>query len=250
MSSAEYFTQSAERLPVNRNCFRTTKYFCLVTDICRCYAHVLDYRYQVHFRKGRAMRICLFGHIWTMKAQISLRIRAVWSGPSLSASRIIGYYRIYEWRAKTRMISCTCAGGSKSAYFAHVRRHGFAWHGPNHAAWPAEKSTDSTDWKVDLRRVPYNYPVSPSVRPLSVSENGHRALLFQCQISDDICRLLFYLNKLSLGKTFICKVERLNDKQRRFRWDGSMSHLDLRCLQKPIIIACGSERVKQLGIFW
>ena len=23
------------------------------------------------------------------------------------------------------------------------------------------------------------------------------------------------------------------------------SHLDLRCLQKPIIIACGSERVKQ-----
>ena len=45
----------------------------------------------------------VFGHMWTAKAQISLRIRAVWSGPSLSAYRIIGYYRINEWRAKTRM---------------------------------------------------------------------------------------------------------------------------------------------------
>ena len=29
--------------------------------------------------------------------------------------------------------------------------------------------------------------------------------------------LFFYFNKLSLGKTFICKVERLNVKQRRSR---------------------------------
>ena len=35
----------------------------------------------------------------------------------------------------------------------------------------------------------------------------------------------FYLNKLSFGKTFICKVERLNVKQRRSRWDGSLSRL-------------------------
>ena len=33
----------------------------------------------------------------------------------------------------------------------------------------------------------------------------------------------FYFNKLSFGKTFICKVERLNVKQHRSRWDGSMS---------------------------
>ena len=26
-------------------------------------------------------------------------------------------------------------------------------------------------------------------------------------------------------------------------------HLDLRCLQKPIIIACGSERVKKVDMF-
>ena len=31
--------------------------------------------------------------------------------------------------------------------------------------------------------------------------------------SFDICRLLFYFNKLSFEKTFICKVERLDVKQ-------------------------------------
>ena len=35
----------------------------------------------------------------------------------------------------------------------------------------------------------------------------------------------YYFNKLSFGKTFICKVERLNVKQRRSRWDGSLSRL-------------------------
>ena len=45
---------------------------------------------------GRAMRTRVFGHMWTRicghlrtaKAQIRLRIRAVWSGPSLSAKII------------------------------------------------------------------------------------------------------------------------------------------------------------------
>ena len=36
---------------------------------------------------------------------------------------------------------------------------------------------------------------------------------------------VFYFNKLSLGKTFICKTDRLNVKQRRSRWDGSLSRL-------------------------
>ena len=35
----------------------------------------------------------------------------------------------------------------------------------------------------------------------------------------------FYFHKLWLGKTFICKVERLNVKQHRSRWDGSLSRL-------------------------
>ena len=37
--------------------------------------------------------------------------------------------------------------------------------------------------------------------------------------------LFFYFNKLSFGKTLICKVERLNVKQCRSRWDGSLSCL-------------------------
>ena len=49
-------------------------------------------------------------YLWVYaKAQISLRMRAVWSGPSLSASRIIGHYRMYEWRANARMRLCACA---------------------------------------------------------------------------------------------------------------------------------------------
>ena len=66
----------------------------------------------------------------------------------------------------------------------------------------------------------------------------------ECQISDAICRLLFYINKLSLGKKFIRKFERLNVKQRRSRLDSSLRAVSsaLSCLQKPIIIACGSER--------
>ena len=35
-------------------------------------------------------------HARTAKAQIRLRIRAVWSGPSLSAARIIGDNRMYQ----------------------------------------------------------------------------------------------------------------------------------------------------------
>ena len=40
-----------------------------------------------------------------------------------------------------------------------------------------------------------------------------------------------HFNKLSSGKAFICKFERLNVKQSRSRWDG----LDLCCLQKLLL---------------
>ena len=50
----------------------------------------------------------------TAKAQISLHIRAVCSGPSLSANWIIGYYRMYEWRADSQMILFACARWCKS----------------------------------------------------------------------------------------------------------------------------------------
>ena len=55
-----------------------------------------------------------------------------------------------------------------------------------------------------------------------------------------VCVFIFF--KLALGKTFICKVERLHVKQRRFRWDGSMSRLIwiYAICEKT---ACGSEIV-------
>ena len=74
-----------------------------------------------HF--DRAMRKRVFRHIRIAKAQISLRIYAGWSGPSLSADRIIGYYRMYESRANVGFVRCACAGWAESAYFAHARRH-------------------------------------------------------------------------------------------------------------------------------
>ena len=76
------------------------------------------------------MRKRVYEQMRTAKAQISLRIRAVWSGPLLSANRIIGYYRVYEWRAKAQMILCACARWSEPALFAHPRRHLFTWNGP------------------------------------------------------------------------------------------------------------------------
>ena len=48
----------------------------------------------------------------------------------LSANRIIGFYRIFECRAKARMILCACAEWSESPHFAHARRHLFALRGP------------------------------------------------------------------------------------------------------------------------
>ena len=79
------------------------------------------------FDMGRAMRKRVFRYMQTAKTQISLRIRAVWSGPSLSAYRIIGHYRMNQLRAKARMRLQACAGWILSVHFAHVRRHLFSW---------------------------------------------------------------------------------------------------------------------------
>ena len=46
----------------------------------------------------------VLGHMRTAKSQISLRIRAVWSGPSLSANRIIGHYRMYQFPEETLVL--------------------------------------------------------------------------------------------------------------------------------------------------
>ena len=82
---------------------------------------------------GFAMYV--FGNMRRANAQISLRMRADWSGHSLSANRKRGYYRMYERRAKDRMILCACAGWYESVHFVHVRGHFFAWHGPYIYLW-------------------------------------------------------------------------------------------------------------------
>ena len=78
---------------------------------------------------GCTMLQSIIRHMRTGKAQISLRICAVWSGPSLPDNRIIGFSRKYEWRAKARMILCACSW-SESVHFAHVERYILAWCGP------------------------------------------------------------------------------------------------------------------------
>ena len=59
---------------------------------------------------GPAVLKWVFRHMWTPKAQISLPILAVWSGPLLSTNRTIGHYRMYQWRANAWMRLCTCVG--------------------------------------------------------------------------------------------------------------------------------------------
>ena len=61
----------------------------------------LWYRCHLVQYMDRVMRKRVCGHMPTVKAQISLRI--TWSGFSLSAKRIIGHYRMYQWRWNARM---------------------------------------------------------------------------------------------------------------------------------------------------
>ena len=75
---------------------------------------------------GHAMRQSAFGHMRTAKAQISLRIRAGWSGRSLSASIIIGYYWLFQWRVNVQIRIWACVVWFQYAHFAHARRHVFA----------------------------------------------------------------------------------------------------------------------------
>ena len=56
------------------------------------------------------MSKCVFEHMRSVKAQISLHIRTLWSGTWLYANRTIGHYRMYQWRANAHMWLCACMG--------------------------------------------------------------------------------------------------------------------------------------------
>ena len=46
--------------------------------------------------------------LYEMGHRISYKIARVRSGPLLSANRIVGLYRMYQWRANARIRLCTC----------------------------------------------------------------------------------------------------------------------------------------------
>ena len=66
-------------------------------------------------RMSRVIGKRVFRYMRTVRVQISLRIRAVWSRPSLLANRIIWYYRLFQWRA--------FAGWCEFAHFLQARGH-------------------------------------------------------------------------------------------------------------------------------
>ena len=76
----------------------------------------------------------------------------------LSANWITGYYRMYEWRAKARMILCTCAGWYESLHFAHVQRHFFAWCSPF-----CDPTGAFSERKLGLLHVNWNFQNIPGV---------------------------------------------------------------------------------------
>ena len=77
---------------------------------------------------GRAINV--FGHMQTAQAKFSLCVRAVWSGLSLSANRITGYYKMYEWRSEALIVLCACAWWTEHAHFVPMFQHTFfAWRG-------------------------------------------------------------------------------------------------------------------------
>ena len=74
---------------------------------------------------SQAMKKCVLCHMGTTKAQISLRIRAVWSAPLLFAAKIVRYNisRFYSQNFKTLASFCGCAGRFLSNLVANSRRH-------------------------------------------------------------------------------------------------------------------------------
>ena len=133
--------------------------------IARCWLSsrkVLGAENRMFGYMGGAMRKRVCGHMWTVKAQISLRVCAGWSGLSLLTNSIIGYYTLYEWGATEQWtIIFECARWTESAPFAHVWRHYFAG--------AALKPTRSSWSQVHLY---YCYLMGHDTRPNEITWSG------------------------------------------------------------------------------
>ena len=104
---------------------------------------------------GGAIRKRVFTLLQTANAQISLRIRSVWSGPSLFANRSIGHYRLY--RKQTPGWDFAHAR-DESVHFSHAQIHLFTWRGPYFSEqfiwWGAMYSQENSK---SLRNWPWLY---------------------------------------------------------------------------------------------
>ena len=70
-------------------------------------------------------------------------------------------------------------------------------------------------------------------------------IISQCQsITIKCCCCCFNIFNMSLGKTFICKAERMNVKQRWPRWDSSSGHLIW------IYVVCKSLLLSPVCLCW
>ena len=88
----------------------------LIWVFARCTCHFAGFVmcWLILHHLGHTMQKRVFGHMQTAKAQISLRIHAVCSGPSLFAYRIIN--------KGPNDILCM-HGWSQSGHFVHIRKH-------------------------------------------------------------------------------------------------------------------------------
>ena len=76
---------------------------------------------------GQVMQKCVLCHMRTTKAQISLRIRAVWLAPLLFTAYIVWYVYLLYPKVKIIASFCSWAGCFFSYLVENPRRHVFAW---------------------------------------------------------------------------------------------------------------------------
>ena len=83
---------------------------------------------ETEIQIGRAMQKSVFEHMRTAKPQISLRIRAVWLGPSLSANRF--HYRMNQLKVNARIRLGACMGWEWICAFCACSKTYFGLSGP------------------------------------------------------------------------------------------------------------------------
>ena len=107
LTLTHYTAESATHWPA---CFDAQAGLDSFTSMALVICFLCAFLYHIPNYVSRAVRKRVFLHTRIAKAQIKLRIRAAWSGPSLSANRNIGYYRMFQWKVTARMRLCACAG--------------------------------------------------------------------------------------------------------------------------------------------